>query len=112
MSTKELAEQQMNLAGVQNAKILTEGSLVTVSYNPTDVQYEGQITSDWGTIFGVLLADYPNADQYKIVQQMNGVQVMALTVNASDVNQYNSGLLTIYQFKQRMQFQGGNGTTS
>jgi hypothetical protein len=112
MTTKELAEQQMNLAGVQNAKIVSEGSMVTVSYDPTDVNYEGQIISDWGTILGILLADYPNADQYRIVQMMNGAQVSQITVNAIDAKEYSSGQLTIYQFKQRMQFQGGNGTAS
>jgi len=85
---------------------------VTVSYDPTDVNYEGQIISDWGTILGILLADYPNADQYRIVQMMNGAQVSQITVNAIDANEYSSGQLTIYQFKQRMQFQGGNGTAS
>jgi hypothetical protein len=112
MTTAELAEQQMNLAGVQNAEILGEGSTVTVSYNPTDVGNEGQMISDWGTIWGVLSADYPDADTYTIVQLFNGQEVADVSASAADVRSLSSGQISVTDFKNRLVFHGGNSTQS
>jgi hypothetical protein len=104
----QLAQQQMNLAGVENAQILEEGEVVVVSYNPSDVDYEGKIISDWGSIFGVLSQSYPSAKQFRIIQQLGGEKIATLTVNASDVKEYSQGRISIYEFKKRIAFSGGN----
>lgn len=101
-SSLQLAEQQMNLAGVQNAKIIGEGEMVTVSYNPSDVDYEGRIVAEWGAIFGVLEKDYPSASRYKIVQLLGGEPVATITVNASDVRDLGAGRMSIAEFRNRL----------
>jgi len=98
----ELAGQQLNLAGVQNAKIIGVGDTVTVSYDPSDADYEGRILADWGAIFGVLEKDYPSATRYKIVQLLGGEQVATVSVNASDVRDLGKGRISITQFNKRI----------
>lgn len=112
MTTAELASQQLNLAGVQNAQVTSEGSTVTVSYNPTDITYEGQTISDWGTIFGVLSADYPDADTYTIVQLFNGKEMADISASAADVRSLNAGRISVSDFKNRLVFKGVDSTTS
>ena len=111
VTTAQLVEQQLNLAGVPNAHVTGEGSTVTVSYDPADVNYEGQIVSNWGAIFGVLSANYPNADRYVIVQLFDGSQVAQISSSSADVRAMNSGQISVNEFKKRMVFKGGNGTS-
>ncbi len=85
---------------------------VTVSYNPTDITYEGQTISDWGTIFGVLSADYPDATTYTIVQMFNGVEVADISASASDVRSLISDKISVSDFKDRLVFTSGNSTAS
>ena len=105
--TAELAEQQLNLAGVQNARVLSEGSTVVVAYNPANAEREGDILAEWGSIFGVLGKSYPSASSYGIVQEFGGDKVAQITLPASALKDYSEGKIDIYALKARMEFKGG-----
>ena len=111
LTSAQLAEQQMNLAGVQGAQVIGEGDTVSVSYNPSDANYDGQIVSEWGAIFGVLSNDYPTATHYVIVQQFNGTKIGEISVNSSDVRDLDAGRITVQTFKDRLLFFGPNSTS-
>jgi len=100
--SKELAEQSMNLAGVQNARIISEGGTVAVEYDPADAAYEDQIISEWGAIFGVLSSTYPGASQYQIVQLYNGEKIATITAKASDVKAFMADQITADEFAKRI----------
>jgi len=107
-STAKFAEQQMNLAGVQNVKIVKEGKEIEVDYSPTIVEYEDQIVAEWGAIFGVLSKTYPSAERYKIVQKIDGTTVATIIANASDVKAYSEGKIGLYELKNRIKLLGGD----
>jgi len=105
--TAKLVEQQLNLAGVENAEIIKEGKIIEVKYSPYAVNYEAEIIAEWGIILGVLNKMYPDAEKYKIIQQIDNTDIMTLIVNASDVKKFSEGKIDIYEFKSRIKIFSG-----
>lgn len=104
ISLKEKANQYMNLAGIKNAVIISEGHTVIVEYDPREVEYEYELLNQWGKIFGVISKTYPNAEKISIIQKYGGESIFQITANSSDVRAIVDNTIPIIDFKKRLEF--------
>ena len=85
-----------------NAQIISDGSEVVVEYEPVNLNYEDQIISDWGKIFGILSSNYPESEKYVIVQMFDSKEILRIEVKSSDLFALNNNLISMDEFKKRL----------
>lgn len=104
LSLREKADQYLNLAGVKNARVLSEGQVIIVEYDPREIEYEYELLNEWGKIFGTIAKTYPKASKVTIIQKYGGEKVFSITANVSDINAVASDRISVIDFKRRLEF--------
>ncbi len=86
----DMIQKVLTLQGIQDPIVTVRGNAIEITYEASNADdYDSQVVSDWGTIFGTLAEfDY---DPIIIVNTVNGVPYATLTTTRENLHAFMVG---------------------
>ena len=86
----EVIQKVLTLQGIEDPLVTVRGNAIEITYEASNADdYDTQVVSDWGTIFGTLAEfDY---DPIVIVNTVNGIPYATLTTTRENLHAFMTG---------------------